>query len=381
MHGNEVLSVPLRGAADSLDTDGQHNPFDDIRYTSFESRESNFGSIFPRRAADWSNPSTVWERIKEFSARRLAFDTDTLDAVAGIFGRYCSKTQDQNISFFCGLPIIPIQVDPGSLMFLASRCGPGSILGACSFQQLHPVPIGKHLCHSIPNGLDPSSGNDISNKLTYKLVYILLWFDNWELQISEGIPENLQRAQRSVFPSWSWAGWKKCLPLIEHEKAVRFHFIFDTCTTVHVEFEDKAGIVQRLEREAQNEEILNLTHQKGRIPMCLILKGTVFDITLKLTSRFALSTELGTWQYTWPPFLEGEEIFCEPLAVFDDNEHQGGNKNSSTGGKRNEEVRFLGLLLAMDAGEPSRHSFWIMMLRPVKGTMNGGADKCTKECI
>ncbi|KAK3344751.1 heterokaryon incompatibility protein-domain-containing protein [Neurospora tetraspora] len=307
MHGDEVLSVPLPGAADSLDADGRHDQFDDIRYISFEREESDFGSVFPRRVAEWSDSSTIWDRIKEFAQRRLAFDADTLDAIAGIFGRYRSKTTEHEIPFFYS-----------------------------------------------------SSVNDISNSLTYKLVY------NKPTDI---IPTDRQMMRRSVFPSWSWADWKTCL--IKHKNVVKRHFALDTCTMAHVEFEDEAGIVQRLDWETQNAEILNLTLQGGKIPACLTLRGTVLDIKLKLTSDFDSWSPLGTWTYTWPPFLEGQTIDCLPRVLFDDIEHEGGSDGTSTSGKRNEDANFLGLLLAIEAFTWSAHHLWIMMLKPVKRTLNG----------
>lgn len=109
MHGDEVLSLPIPLSNSSGACD-QHGQLDEVGYLSFEDKETNLGCIFPRQISVWS-PNTAWARIEQFAQRKIAFDSDALDAISGIFGKYMSlntsKAKENGISLFCGLSIAP----------------------------------------------------------------------------------------------------------------------------------------------------------------------------------------------------------------------------------------------------------------------------------
>ncbi|KAK1773454.1 heterokaryon incompatibility protein-domain-containing protein [Copromyces sp. CBS 386.78] len=379
MHGDEVLSIPIPDATGPLNGESRHEGFDGIRYISFQHKESDFGSVFPHRVTHWSDPGTIWKRISEFARKPLAFESDTLNAIAGIFGKYSSHMKEDEVFFLGGLPIIPVQVFEYGIIPLC-KCRPEETvhegkqnLWACSFRQLPPIPLGQHLCRSFTNGSD-SAFSDISNNLTYKLVYSLFWIGYWDHVDDEElrpafIPTDLKQVRRSGFPSWTWAGWKTCI--IKHREELMGANALDIDTEAYVEYEDGGGIVQKLSWERQNKEILDLLRQGDNIPACLILKASVFDMKLKLTSK--PWKPLGTWTFTWPPFLEGERIYSLPRVLLEDIEHELGSNGSSTSDKSNEGTNLLGLLLGIqgDMGPASEHWMWIMILKPVKRAMSG----------
>ncbi|KAK3955917.1 heterokaryon incompatibility protein-domain-containing protein [Pseudoneurospora amorphoporcata] len=323
-------------------------------YISFQHKESDFGSVFPHRVTHWSDPGTIWKRISEFARKPLAFESDTLNAIAGIFGKYSSHMKEDEVFFL------------GEIVYEGKQN-----LWACSFRQLPPIPLGQHLCRSFTNGSD-SAFSDISSNLTYKLVYSLFWIGYWDHVDDEElrpafIPTDLKQVRRSGFSSWTWAGWKTCI--IKHREELMGPNALDIYTEAYVEYEDKGAIVQKLSWKRQNKEILDLVRQGDKIPACLILKAPVFDMRLKLTSK--PWKPLGKWTFTWPPFLEGEKIDSLPRVLLEDIEHERGSNSSSTSNKCNEGTNLLGLLLALNGGQSSVHRIWLLILKPVRRALNG----------
>lgn len=150
MHGDEVLSLPLSSRFSSSSGNDQDDQFDDFDHVSFEDEETDFGCIFPRRIADWSNPMTAWNRIAQFAQRQLAFEDDTLDAISGIFERYLSfstlKTTEDRVSFFCGLPITPFFASTSFQRSSANNANNHFIAKTMGGTVLAPVRSRRDLC-------------------------------------------------------------------------------------------------------------------------------------------------------------------------------------------------------------------------------------------
>ncbi|EGO59966.1 hypothetical protein NEUTE1DRAFT_80533 [Neurospora tetrasperma FGSC 2508] len=379
MHGDEVLSLPIPDGlsgghvSDVKDKD----KYDEIRCLSLNDEESNFGFIFPRRITDWSNPDTVWDRIKDFCQRQLSFDADTLDAVAGIFGMYTAEKSNMHkgdgISFFYGIPIAPFQPElnePNKQR-----------LWTCELRTFWET-----YENVAPGSIDPNPKLplkmevDVTTSLTYKLVESLLWTNSWHhFRKSDSDPSQLlqQRSQfrRPVFPSWTWAGWKTCI--VERDRL--FSKMFDSRTKIHVEYEVEAGPSlahapnatkwRQLDWEQDNKEILELARNAAyKIPARLVIRGTVLDMRLKWRdgeeNNDAWWRKFGEWTVTWPQFMEGKGIGF-PRGLLEDAEH---------GGRigKGEEVQALALILAGRAysGEPNG-SLSALLLRPVTRMLSG----------
>ncbi|ESA43502.1 HET-domain-containing protein [Neurospora crassa] len=356
MHGDEVLSLPLpRRFSPSCEYD-ENDQYDDSEHISFEDYETDFRCIFPRRIAVWSNPRTAWNIIEQFAQRQLAFDEDTLDAIAGVFGRYLSfntsKTTEDRISFLCGLPVIPFARG-------GQNNGRPSTMPTASMQEFW---AGGPRLRGAESPVD---------ELTCRLVHSLLWFDVWEsLEFGTmGMPTDRERhLRRPGFPSWTWAGWKGCT--IELGKGYNKPRVFDCCTTVHVEYEDEAGLLQRLDWVKDNEKIHNLSHQENKFPPYLLIKGTVMDMKMKWHVSGNSYRKLGGyWIVTSPPFLKGE-TFDAPQCLFEDTEPKGGDDGASTYLTRKEEVNVHGMIMTSEIGIDT-YEIFVMMLRPVTRLLNG----------
>lgn len=390
MHGDEVLSLPIPDGPSGghvSDDVKDKDKFDEIRCLSLDDQESNFGFIFPRRMTDWSNPDTVWDRIKEFCQRELSFDADTLDAVAGIFGMYTaenpSKHQGDGTSFFYGMPIAPFQPERNE--------SNQQRLWTCELRTFWET-----YENNVPgNNTDPIpklevEEVDVKTSLTYKLVESLLWTDSWYHVLKpDKIQQLSQQFRRPVFPSWTWAGWKTCI--VERDRL--FSKMFDSRTKIHVEYEleaaspassspglthahaQKATKWRRLDWERENEEILELARNGAyKIPARLVIRGTVLDMRLKWRGGEENNEELwwrkvGKWTVTWPEFMEGKEIDV-PRGLLDDTSEPGGRIS-----KGEEEVQALALILAGRAysGE-ANGSLLALMLRPVTRMLNGRSE-------
>lgn len=360
MHGDEVLSLPIPGKFSSSGRHGQNDHVDDLDHITFED-VTNFGCIFPGQITYWSNPDTAWTIIEQFAQRQLAFDEDTLDALSGIFERYLSfntsKTTEDRISFLCGLPVIPFPREKHHSAASSRAPTTTSMQKVWAGQALPP--FFQYLAHPT------------ADEITYRLVNSLLWFDEWESLKFESMdmPTDRERhLRRSGFPSWTWAGWKNCIiTRVKVEGPV-----FDSCTTVHVEYEDEAGLLQRLDWVKDNERIHNLSHQESRFPMYLLIKGTVMDMKLAWHIESGDgSSKLGggCWIVTWPPFLKGERILA-PRCLFEDTELRGGDDKASNHLTSKEEVNVLGMTMAAP-----RYMKWyamlVMILRPVTRLLSG----------
>ncbi|EGO57012.1 hypothetical protein NEUTE1DRAFT_130771 [Neurospora tetrasperma FGSC 2508] len=361
MYGDEVLSLPLSGRFSSSSDYDQDDQFDDVGHISFfEDAQTDSGWIFPPRIT-WSEPRTAWTRIEQFAQRQLAFDEDTLDAIAGIFEKYLSSNTSEpgkdRISFLCGLPVIPF--------------ARGDQPTISSMQELWVAPS---LPWDIPDGAE-SAAYDNHASLTYGLVNSLLWFDIWEPSKFESIDMPTGRGshlRRSGFPSWTWAGWKRCKIVVEFETYHLRDRVFDSCTTVHVEYEDEGGLVRRLDWVKDNERIHNLSHQESRFPMYLLIKGTAMDMKLawhNVSGAGHSKPGAGYWIVTSPSFLEGEK-FLTPRCLFEDIELKTGDNRTSSCLTGKEEVNVLGMTM----GAPCRgkqYTMTVMILRPVTRFLNG----------
>ncbi|KAK3485809.1 heterokaryon incompatibility protein-domain-containing protein [Neurospora hispaniola] len=383
MHGDEVLSLPIpdgpSGGHGSDVKDG--DKFDEIRCLSLDDEESNFGFIFPRRITDWSNPDTVWDRIKEFCQRQLSFDADTLDAVAGIFDKYVDMyTADQSnnhkgdgISFFYGMPIAPFHLKGnGSNQQRLWTCELRTF-----WETYENMPPGK--TDSNPK-LPLEVEVDVTTSLTYRLVESLLWSDSWShFRKFDSDPLQLLQKRshfrRPGFPSWAWAGWKTCIV----ERDILYSKMFDSRTKVHVEYEleadpslahtPKATTWRRLDWERDNKEILELAQIAAhKIPARLVIRGTVLDMRLTWCDGEENNEDwwrkFGKWTVTWPQFMEGRSIDF-PRGLLEDAEP---GSHFSKG----KEVQALALILAGRALYGKPDGFLLaLLLRPVTRMLDG----------
>lgn len=162
-------------------------------------------------------------------------------------------------------------------------------------------------------------------------------------------------------------GWKRCY--------IGFRYgtqkLFDSCTTVHVKYEDEAGLLQRLDWVNDNERIHNLSHQKIKFPLYLLIKGTVMDMKL---AWFAVPgwngySGGGWWIVISPSFLEGEKIRA-PRCLFEDIQLQSGDDRASTYLTRKEEVNVLGMIMA-SIRVRGGYDMSVMILKPVTRLLNG----------
>ncbi|KAK3489689.1 heterokaryon incompatibility protein-domain-containing protein [Neurospora crassa] len=360
MHGDEVLSLPLSGKFSPSSGHDQGDQFDDVGHISFEDVTTDFGCIFPPRITSWSNPDTAWDRIQQFMQRQLTFEEDTLDAISGIFERYlsfnASKAREDKILFLCGLPVITFSH--------------GRQPTTTSMQELL---AGPHLSQYIPDSTE-FAALDTYAELICRLVDSLLWFDDWKSQEfkSMAVPTDRERhLRRSGFPSWTWAGWKRCR--IDVPRRLFLQRVFDSCTciTVHVEYEDEAGLLQRLNWVKDNERIHNLSLRESRFPIYLVIKGTVMDMKLTWHNETGDSYSKlggGYWIVTSPSFFEREKLLA-PRCLFDDIELKGEDNRASTYLTRNE-VNVLGIALEIN---PSVRLYYmtVMILRPVTRLLDG----------
>lgn len=174
----------------------------------------------------------------------------------------------------------------------------------------------------MPDNTEPVAKN-IDTNLTNRLVNSLLWYGEWDSLEPEALVRLTNRERhlrRSAFPTWTWAGWKTCSI---RGGRIRFREIFDNCTTVDVEYEDEEGLIKRLDWERDNERIQNLSHQESRIPLCLVINGTVMDIKLAWeegTNEYEQGGNFwgayrGGWTFTSPPFLAGKWFLAPPMSV------------------------------------------------------------------
>ncbi|KAK3398838.1 heterokaryon incompatibility protein-domain-containing protein [Sordaria brevicollis] len=348
MHGDEVASLPILDKPGGKDTH-----FDEIRCLSLDDEDSDFGYIFPRRIANWSNPDNVWDQLEEFSKRQLSFDADTLDAVDGIFEIYAArnrkKQKEDKVLFFYGIPIIPPRYSN-----LTGNIGAGS-----QFVDTGP---------------------------TYRLIYGLLWESRWPRDHGEDLSrfttqQPLSRFRRQMFPSWTWAGWKSC-PV----NFPRFPFVsvFDSDTEIYVEYEietipstsdqglahpQKPAEWRRLGWEQDNEKILELARNGAyKIPARLVIRGPVLDVRLKWhdgeSDPNIAPEKHGKWTITWPEFVKGQTVIC-PKVLF---------LNTQPGGlpsKEEDEVQALALILVTLMEMEHILSLEALMLKPMASMSNG----------
>ncbi|KAK3392392.1 heterokaryon incompatibility protein-domain-containing protein [Sordaria brevicollis] len=364
MYGDEVLSLPLFDVPVSTDEDGgQSDQLDNfhIQYISLNDEDYFLDSIFQRRIDDWSNPDTVWTRIDEFVQRQLSYDTDTLDAIAGVLGKYTThitgmQAKDHQLWFFHGLPICPfssrrtsrdenLQVSTGSLQTLWIKC-----LDQPKFKGPHSIST---------DGVTSADG-DGSDNLTCRLLESLIWIAIWD-------DSTITPERNRNFPSWTWAGWKAC-SIQHYDDASQIQHVFDSCSTVHVEYAKDSGLIQRLDWETDNEEIQKQSRLESRIPFCLVITGTVMDMKLVWRERDSgfdtEEEEPDGWTFTWPPFLEGESLLV-PRCMFDDIDPEHVNDSTSTGNNGDKEVHVLGLCLVATFQEGLGYSLPALVLKPV----------------
>ena len=358
MHGDEVLSLPIAEGHIGGHVSGVDNKaeFDEIRCLLFDDQELNFACVFPcGLRPGWPSENTVWHRIEEFSERQLSFDGDTLDAVAGVFEMYTlgnsTKHERDRISFFYGLPIAALH-----------RAGYERVW-SCELQTFWPAFV-RAWDKFEPVIIAPNSKEvDIkTTNLTYQLVDSLLWTDSWwtlaeRTSDPSELLQPLPQFRRPMFPSWTWAGWKKCV--VEHH--TRSCTVFDSRTAIFVEYavEDVSltssspGLGQpplkgtkwrRLDWERDNDEILELAQNAAhKLPARLVIRGTVLDMRLKWRDD-AKSLMKGGWTVPWPgKCMEAGTFFFPRSALVEDSaEHEGHTEQTD------DEIQALALVLAGD---------------------------------
>lgn len=359
MHGDEVLLLPIPDKPSGKDLH-----FDEIRCLSLDDERSNFGTIFPRRMTDWLDSNAIWGRIEEFSRRQLSFDTDTIDAVDGIFGMYTAENRnrhpDDKVSFFYGMPIIPFLIH-----------------GRCSdydFRTLGKMSVNE------PGNTDPNPnvelGVNIKSSLTYKLACNLLWIDDWDnVQLTGNDDPSRSQFRRLEFPSWTWAGWK-CTP--RGTSWCESPLIFNTRTRIYIEYElevasptsssglthvRKAKKWRRLDWECDNKEIQELARKGAyKIPARLVIRGAVLNVRLNWCDK--RPKKQGCWTFTWPDCIKGSKAYFPKVLLGDT---QPGDRSS----QEEEDVHALALILAVAKYGISGWYLAALILKPVTIMSNG----------
>ncbi|KAJ0122413.1 HET-domain-containing protein [Diaporthe amygdali] len=164
-----------------------------------------FRSFVPDREDEGEFFRQAAMRIGEFSQRELTYDGDALNAMAGVLSLYPDIA-------FCGLPVPRL------------------------------LPVGCRL-----------------DRETDSLTLALAWTGS----------DQPGSTRRHAFPSWTWAGWKKCVyqgPTEPHPKYY-FKFLVDT---ISVQFKDTA-----VDWEAGKRDIMARS-RAGTLPMWLQISGWSF---------------------------------------------------------------------------------------------------------
>ncbi|KAA8629266.1 hypothetical protein SMACR_06981 [Sordaria macrospora] len=328
MHGDEVLSLPIPGPGEE---------FDEVRALSFGGLTHHQGTklrmVFPR-TSEWHNPLTVWERLGEYGLRDLGYDTDALNAIAGVMEMYAHAAGASVFKLFCGLPILPLRSWEKHGTF---PCGKTR---ACSF--------GTWFEYADPHEGASKAQEIGENDLTYSLVYSLTWRHWWGNR--GGL--HLEQARRSIFGSWTVAGWRTpkyqpgCIS------------IFDSCLRIGVQFSGD----ELLDWEDDNPRILGLS-RNGKTPLSLNIRGTVMDVRMEWKRR-QMDNEPKEWKEGWlftSPFEWHRDVFESPRWLFQEDE---------SGKER--EIGFLLLIVGCNY-HPAMPDQRIvgMILRPVTRMLDG----------
>ncbi|KAK3343095.1 heterokaryon incompatibility protein-domain-containing protein [Neurospora tetraspora] len=325
MHGDEVLSLPIPGPGEA---------FDKFRALSFDNLKDSgkLRMVFPR-TSDWKNPLMAWKRISEYGPRELGYDSDALNAISGVMEMYALAMGDSAFKLFCGLPILSIR----------------------SWEKYTGYHLDKSRAYSFrtwfeddhPHGRASKAQEIDGNNLTYSLIYSLTWRHRWGVS-PESSPACLEQARRSMFGSWTTAGWRTrnfCPDVIR---------VFDSGLRIGVQYSDEL----LLDWEDDNARILDLS-RNGKIPLSLKIKGVVMDVHMEWNRRRIYDDSEG-WISTWP-FEWNKDLFESPRWLF---EKEGSDKKSDN--------ELLFLIVGCNHFPSLRETELIgMIIRPVTRMLDG----------
>ena len=308
---------------------------------------ANVCGVFPY-SDEWHDESNIWSTISEFNERTLSFDSDALNAMRGIVQLYRITDDDRPVKFLCGLPTInPILSDEieSDIEFTDE----GSVTD--SEEDLPRSPRTKvreekektedaERFERMKFVVEQDPNMDLA---TARLVPGLLWKDKWAqatIDWSQPInPKPLSQAdtnrspRRSMFPTWTWAGWKKtekysfwceCLGY----KLSPLYYRKRDCLIqppIKVSFD---GVEDDLNWTTDHLHIMELS-DSGKNPTHLVLTGKIINVELRCEENNSRRNSLGEkttrlpfiWRYTSPSQLRDESVDLPPDHV--DGEGQG----------------------------------------------------------
>ncbi|KAL0473794.1 heterokaryon incompatibility protein domain-containing protein [Neurospora intermedia] len=304
---------------------------------------------------DQETSSHAWYTIGKFAERNLTYDSDALDAVAGVLHRFPPST----VRFLCGLPVTvhpecpSPPPDTGGVQ-VPVECSALSNLLLCRRTSTEKT------SNITSNHNSLYSRSDISRAV---LVDALLWQCKWSATATSYWPQphtsTSNSPRRSGFPSWTWAGWKST-----NERMIKFSgsnsglrcprswerpgrdstkkdIEFLPCT-ISVSFSRvsgdniKGGIrsankkpkpsKRLLKWPEASKQILSLSDQGKLTNSRLIIKGSVFDVKVAVNKKnngvdlppTGKWSDDG-WEITWPPALAGSPVEVPP-GLLDEHE-------------------------------------------------------------
>ncbi|KAK3401578.1 heterokaryon incompatibility protein-domain-containing protein [Sordaria brevicollis] len=298
MHVDEVMSLPIPGPGED---------FDEVRVLSFANLSSfnDLGMVFPR-TTDWSDPSTAWDRIGEYGTRELGWESDALNAISGVMGMYALQVEGSAFKSFYGFPILPVRS--------WKRYGnhDESDIRGCSFRTWFEDPSDPDTAASEAQEIDEMN---LTCSLVYSLAWRYWWGDDREFE-----PANFEKARRSIFGSWLWAGWRT------RKYEPSYMTLFDTSLRIRVQYSSDL----LLDWEDDNNKILDLSY-KGEMPESLNIKGVVLDVELNWARR-QMEHGRREWKLGWvlsSPFNWNKDLFESPRWLFEEDGRSG--EGSGTG--------------------------------------------------
>lgn len=161
---------------------------------------ANVCGVFPY-SNEWRQESNIWWTIALFIHRTLSFDSDTLDAIPGILQLYqTSSHHKRRIRFLCVLTTVnPVPAEKIELWVDNNDNDDGSVT---DFTEMRFV-------------VDQNSNMDLA---TAQFVSGLAWEDKWSQSTSHFESQTIsskltdyekESPRRTMFLTWTWAGWKK----------------------------------------------------------------------------------------------------------------------------------------------------------------------------
>lgn len=329
MHGDEVLSLPIPGRGEA---------YDHVRALSFNilPHWCRLRAAFPTTKF-WNDPLMAWKNIAEYGPKQLGYDSDALNAISGVMELYVLAVGDLGFKLFCGLPILPIRLWKND----------GTYRGrshACSFRTLFEE----------TNPYEGPKSEEINDdSLIGSLVYSLTWRHQWGVSF-ESNPACWEQARRSIFGSWTVAGWRT-RKLKPHPIS-----IFDASLRIGVQYSGEV----LLDWEHDNAKILDLS-RNGKIPLYLNITGTVMDMKMTWKEQ-PMNNGSNKWNLGWvhtTPFKWNRLLSESPRWLFEE-EVSGGEGGNG----------FLFLIMGCNyvaiIGD-AYMTFVGMILRPVTRISNG----------